>query len=178
MKLHIFGASGTGVTTLGQALSSALNIPYFDSDQYFWEKSDPPFTIRRNAPDRNALLRNHLDQHTHWIMGGSVINWGEELFPPFDLIVFLWLPPAIRMDRLRQREQERYGDIIFTDPQRKEQTKVFLEWAADYDNDTGIATRTLNAHEQWLKRQTAPILELRGDMTVNERLVKTMKQLT
>lgn len=178
MKLHIFGASGAGVTTLGQALSGKLNIPYFDSDQYFWEQSDPPFTIRRNPPERNALLRNDLDLQDHWIMGGSVIHWGEDALPPFDLIVFLWLPPAIRMDRLLRREHERYGDIIHTDPQRKEQTKAFLEWAADYDNDTGIATRTLHAHEQWLKQQTAPILELRGDMTVNERLIKTLEQLT
>lgn len=178
MKLHIFGASGAGVTTLGQALSDKLNIPYFDSDQYFWQKSDPPFTIRRNPPERNALMRNNLHSQDNWIMGGSIINWGADVFPPFDLIVFLWLPPAIRMDRLLQREHERYGDIILTDPQRKEQTNTFLEWAADYDNDTGIATRTLNAHEQWLKRQTAPVLELRGDMTVNERLLRTLEQLT
>jgi adenylate kinase family enzyme len=178
MKLHIFGASGTGVTTLGQALSATLNIPYFDSDQYYWEKSDPPFTARRNPAERDALLRNDLHQQDNWIVGGSVIHWNEDVFPPFDLIIFLWLPPAIRMDRLWQRELERYGDIILTDPQRKEQTNTFMAWAADYDHDTGIATRTLQAHEQWLKGQTAPILELRGDMTVSERVMRTMERLT
>jgi adenylate kinase family enzyme len=47
MRLHIFGASGTGTTTLGQALGSTLGVPYFDSDDYFWERSIPPFTVRR-----------------------------------------------------------------------------------------------------------------------------------
>ncbi|CAC9976206.1 hypothetical protein FLAPXU55_03930 [Flavobacterium panici] len=39
MKIHIFGASESGVTTAGEALSKKLDIPYFDSDTYFWEKT-------------------------------------------------------------------------------------------------------------------------------------------
>ncbi|WP_228410094.1 shikimate kinase [Chryseobacterium viscerum] len=35
MKIHIFGASGSGVTTLGKALSEELNLEYFDSDDFF-----------------------------------------------------------------------------------------------------------------------------------------------
>ncbi|WP_414847104.1 shikimate kinase [Chryseobacterium sp. IT-36CA2] len=35
MRIHIFGASGSGVTTLGKALSEKLNIEYLDSDDFF-----------------------------------------------------------------------------------------------------------------------------------------------
>lgn len=177
MKLHLFGASGCGVTTLGNALATQLNIPYFDSDAYYWQPSDPPFTIRRNPAERNALVRTDLDQQSSWIIGGSVINWGNSVFPPFDLIVFLWLPPAMRMARLLKREQERYGDLISLNPDRKKQHEDFLEWAADYDHDTGIATRTLNAHEQWIGKQTSPVLELRGDLSTRERMNETLVRL-
>ena len=170
MNLHIFGASGTGITTLGLALSRELNIPYFDSDDYFWAPSDPPFTIRRDPGERNAAIRRDLDKEPGWILGGSIIHWGEEVFPNFDLIVFCRLPHDIRMARLKTRELSRYGDIIFTDPDRNKQYNAFLAWAADYDTDTGIASRTIGVHEQWLQTQRCPILEIREDLTTEQRL--------
>lgn len=43
MRINIFGDLGTGVTTMGEKLSKVLKVPYYDSDDYFWEKTDPPY---------------------------------------------------------------------------------------------------------------------------------------
>jgi adenylate kinase family enzyme len=175
MHIHIFGASCSGVTTLGRALSQnlaqsrGLDIPYFDSDDYFWLPTDPPYTQRRSPAERNARILADLNKNEHWILGGSIIHW-EASFTAFDCIVFLYLPPEIRMQRLKAREYARYGDIIHSDPDRKRQSEEFFTWAADYDHATGIANRTLPAHESWLSEQTSPILEIRGDTSVRERL--------
>ena len=91
MRLHIFGASGTGVTTLGQALGSALNVPYFDSDDYFWQPSNPPFTIRRPPAERDAALAADLAQAPRWILGGSILGWDPQWATAFDLVVFIIL---------------------------------------------------------------------------------------
>ncbi|NSL85948.1 adenylate kinase [Chitinophaga sp. Mgbs1] len=172
MKLHLFGASGTGVTTLGRVLAAEWQVPYFDSDDYFWEPSDPPFTVRRPADVRNARMQADIAAHPAWILGGSVINWGDQVFPVFDLIVFLWLPPEIRMQRLRERELDRYGTVIITDPVRKRLYEDFIAWAADYDQPTGLSGRTIHAHEAWISRQQAPVLQLRGDLSVTERMAR------
>ncbi|MGA0555619.1 adenylate kinase [Larkinella sp. VNQ87] len=174
MRLHLFGASGSGVTTLGTALAAHLNLPYFDSDDYFWEKTDPPFTVRCPPNERNARISADLTAANDWILGGSVINWGQAVFPVFDLIVFLWIPPDIRLERLKNRELERYGSVIQTDPERRRQFKDFLAWAADYDQDTGLANRTLKAHEAWLRTRPEPVLELRGDLSTAERLERVL----
>jgi adenylate kinase family enzyme len=42
-RIHIFGASGSGTTTLGKALANRLTIAFFDSDDYYWQKTDPPY---------------------------------------------------------------------------------------------------------------------------------------
>lgn len=170
MKIHIFGASGSGVTTLGKALAQNLNIPYFDSDDYFWKKSDPPFTIRRNSNERNTMIAGALNKSDCWIFGGSIIDWGSDVFPVFDLVVFLLIPPEIRIERLRKREIERYGEIVILDPDRKKKLDVFINWAADYDNCTGIANRNIKAHENWLSNGNFPVLKVKGDFTVEERL--------
>lgn len=176
MRLHIFGASSSGVTTLGLALSEKISISYIDSDDYFWERSEPPYTIRRKPAERNALVQQAL-QPASWILGGSVIDWGEAVFPAFDLVVFLWIPPSIRMARLKKRELERYGTVIYTDPGRKQQYEDFLAWAADYDHGTGIANRTLQAHERWMQQLGCPVLQLRGDYTTEERVKQVMNKL-
>ena len=169
MRIHLFGASGSGVTTLGRHIGGLLNIPYFDSDSYFWIPTDPPYVQRRPPDQRNRLLQADLSTSDSWIFGGSIIHWGEGLLPPVDLCVFLWLPPGVRMTRLKQRELDRYGGRLFHNPEYQEQHKAFLAWAADYDQPTGLANRTLPAHEAWLATHSGPKLEIRGDYSTEQR---------
>lgn len=178
MKLHIFGASGSGVTTLGRSLEQKLGITYFDSDDYFWIKSEPPFTVKREPEERNRMLIKDLGTTEHWILGGSVFRWGEELLPGFDLVVFLYVPPEIRMKRLKEREYERYGDLIFTDDQRAEQHQAFIDWAAGYDHVTGLAGRNLRAHNDWLEHLQSPVLRIEGTQTVQERERLVVRKLS
>jgi adenylate kinase family enzyme len=177
MKIHLFGASGSGVTTTGLALASYLRFTYVDSDAYFWLPTQPPFTQRRPAAERNALIAADLALHQNWVLGGSVIHWGQEVFPSFDLIVFLYLPASIRLQRLRQRELQRYGNIIYTHPERKKQFDDFMAWCADYDYCTGLANRNIKAHRQWLSQQHAPVLLIEGDYTVEERLNRILQAI-
>ncbi|MBV7534005.1 hypothetical protein [Chitinophaga sp. sic0106] len=174
MKLHIFGAAGTGVTTLGKAMAGYYDVPYFDSDLYFWQATVLPFSERRPPAERNAMISRELAAVPSWVLGGSIINWGDEVFPSFDGIVFLWVPAEVRMQRVRQREYERYGALLDTDAAMKEKFNTFLAWAANYDHDTGISNRTLKAHEAWLARQTAPVLQLKGDLSLEERMEAIM----
>lgn len=170
MKIHIFGASGSGVTTTGNALAQKLHFEYLDSDDYFWNTSDVPFTVKRNPQERNSKIKSDLKNLENWILGGSSFQWGENVFPDFDLVIYLWIPPQIRMERLKKREFERYGNVIYTDPARIKQFEDFIEWAADYDNNTGIAGRNVQAHENWMESLRFPILRLSGDLTLQQRI--------
>jgi adenylate kinase family enzyme len=169
MRLHIFGASGTGVSTLGEALGAVLGLPYFDSDDYFWKATDPPFTERCPPAQRDARLARDLAAHQSWLVGGSIVGWGEPWLAAFDLVVFLWLPPQLRLQRLHQREHARYGARILADPSQAARTQAFLAWAAGYDDSSTGGSRTLANHTSWLARFTCPVLELRGDLSVAER---------
>lgn len=176
MKIHIMGASGSGVTTLGQKLSDTLHIPYFDSDDYFWVKTEPPFTTRREPEERNQLIASDLKVHQNWIFGGSVINWAPHWVDSFDLVVFLWVNPETRIERLKQREYERYGEVIFKDPARNAQYLEFIEWAKGYDREETTG-RSLKTHESWLKKVKCPILELRDNLTPQERTYAVLTEI-
>lgn len=177
MRIHIFGASGSGVTTTGQDLAKNLNVQYFDSDDYFWKKTNPPFIDKQNPIDRNAKIMSDLEGLENWILGGSVFQWGDSIFKNFDLVIFLLIPQEIRIDRLKKREFERYGNSILTDYDRKKQFDNFIAWATDYDNSTGIANRTLKAHENWLQTISFPILKIVGDFTTDQRVEQIIERM-
>lgn len=169
MKIHIMGASCAGSTTLGNALSRKWGIPYFDTDDFFWERTQVPYTVRRDAPTRSGMLLEAVSRVDDWIVGGSLISWGEQWLSAFDLVVFLYVPQEVRMERLVQRELERYGDIIYTDPERSHLFRKFYDWASKYD-DRDFTGRNVGVHEEWLSKLSCPVVEIRGDTTVAERV--------
>ena len=39
--IHIYGASGSGTSTIGKYISD-----FMDTDDYFWQATNPPYTIK------------------------------------------------------------------------------------------------------------------------------------
>ena len=62
-KIHILGASGSGTTTLASELSKRINYTHFDTDDYYWLKTDPPFQNKRCIEDRQALMKTDSEIH-------------------------------------------------------------------------------------------------------------------
>ncbi len=174
MKINIAGASGTGKTTLATALANRLDVPMLDSDQYYWLPTDPPFTTTRPVEDRRRLLRADFDRHPTLVLSGAMTgSWGSDWDGDLDLVVFLLLPPEVRMDRLRAREEQRYGAALRNDAPVAANSAEFLEWAASYDTSSDDPT-SRNGHEAWLAGLTCPVLRLESTSSVEvhvERIV-------
>ena len=111
-RLHILGASGSGTTTLGRALAERLPCLHFDTDDYFWVPTDPPFTHQRERTERQRLLMDDVTAHNAWVVSGSLCGWGDVAISLFELVVFLWIPHNVRMARLHRREHARFGKRI------------------------------------------------------------------
>jgi adenylate kinase family enzyme len=108
-RIHVMGASGSGVTTLGRALADALALPHHDSDDYLWLPTTPPYRQLRDIPERLRLMREMFLPRSDWVLSGGVNGWGDELIPCFDLVVFVLTPREIRLRRLRAREAVHFG---------------------------------------------------------------------
>jgi adenylate kinase family enzyme len=178
-RIHILGASGSGATTLGEAVARRLGTPHVDSDRIFWMPTDPPFTNRRPRLRRLTMVTRQLPANEHWVFSGSAISWATPLEPLYDLIVFLRLDPAQRMERLRRREAVRYGARILPGGDMAAASEAFFAWAEAYDTG-GPAQRSLAAHEAWLSTQTAPVLRLDSSAAVEalvEEVLARVQQL-
>jgi adenylate kinase family enzyme len=163
-RVHITGASGSGTTTLGRGLGEKLHWPAFDADDYYWLPTTPPFREKRDKDERLALLQPDLQAHPSCILTGSIVSWGESLESSFDRVIFLWVPPEIRLERLRQREIQRHGRV----------DDDFIEWASRYDTGD-LTVRSRAVHEKWMATMRCPILRLEGDLTQGERLQRSLE---
>jgi len=161
-RIHVTGASGAGVTSLGRALAGALSIPHHDTDDYFWQPTSPPYQDKREIADRLRLMNEMFVPRPHWVLSGSLAGWGDPLITAFDWVVFLTTSTEIRLQRLRARETMRFGAAaVAAGGWRHKETEEFIEWASWYD-DKASASRSLAKHEAWLAALPCPVLRLDG----------------
>ena len=158
-KIHVFGASGSGTTTIARCICDALGYQHFDTDKYYWEPTDEPFTVARPIEERIRLLEHDLGSHKQWVLSGALAGWGSVLVPHFDLVIFVYVPTDIRVERLKKREYERYGDAVLPGGRRHDATNEFIDWAASYD--TGMRTgRNLPNHKKWIETLPCEVLKI------------------
>lgn len=161
-RIHVTGASGAGVTTLGRALADALAIPHHDTDDYYWRPTTPPYIERRHVADRLRLMREMFADRPAWVLSGSLDGWGGPVIALVDLVVFLYVPTAIRLQRLREREARR--GLVDQD---------FIEWASHYD-DGSREGRNLPRHQRWLDTLACPVVRLDGTLPVAELMARVI----
>lgn len=71
-RIHVFGASGSGTTTLGPELSNGFGHTHLDVDTYYWEATKPPFQVKRDPQLRRSLLSKALVRTQRWVLTGSL----------------------------------------------------------------------------------------------------------
>ena len=176
-RIHIMGASGAGVTSLGRALADALAIPHHDTDDYFWQPTTPPYRDKREIADRLRLMREVFLPRADWVLSGSLEGWGDPNVVRFDLVVFLTTPKELRLQRLRAREATHFGtDAVATGGWRHEEFEEFIEWASRYD-DRDREGRSLAKHQAWLAALPCRVLRLDGSLPLPELVAEVRAAL-
>jgi adenylate kinase family enzyme len=173
-RIHILGASGSGTTTLAQALSNKLGYIHIDTDNYYWKPTKLPFQEARKIEERQELLEKDLKKHKNWILSGSLCGWGDFLIPYFDLVIYLWIPKELRMGRLKEREKQRYGEIIEVDGVMHDRHKEFIDWAAQYD-DGDLTIRSKQLHAKWINELPCQVLRLEGEFELEEKIERVLE---
>lgn len=103
--IHIFGASGSGTTTLGKKICEELGYTQMDTDDYFWMPTEPKFTHKRPIKERVELMKNDINKSDNVVISGSLTDWGNELIPYFTLAIRIEMKQSVRIERLKKREK-------------------------------------------------------------------------
>jgi adenylate kinase family enzyme len=167
VRILITGAPGSGTTTVGRAIASELGAVFLDADDYFWLPTDPPYKVEQSPDARLASVLRVLEKFPSSVIAGSVVGWGEELENSLSHVVYLWVPPDVRVQRLIARESKRFGAPL----------EGFIEWAAQYDEGR-LPGRSRAIHERWLSERNCPVPRIEGDVAVTDAAAQVMEALS
>jgi adenylate kinase family enzyme len=165
MREHIliFGASGSGTSTMGRALAKSHGLAIFESDDFFWKLTDPPFQHVRERSERQRLLTEALSAESRWVLSGSICGWGDVAIRLLDLAVLVVTPTGVRLER--ERERRRFGERISSVGDMHQQHESFLAWASQYD-DGSLDMRSRRLHEEWMKQLNCPVVRVDGSSPI------------
>lgn len=174
--IHIYGASGSGTSTLGRAIGETLGFTWLDSDNYFWLPTNPPYTAKRGIAERLNAMNRDIDAAENVVLSGSLTDWGDALMPRFTLAVRVETDTPTRLARIREREYRKFGERILPGGDMYETHMNFLKWAAGYD-DGGLNTRSRAKHDAWESMLQCPILRVDGTDEIGRNVEKVRRAL-
>jgi len=167
----IFGASGSGSTTLAKAIEKNYGYHFIDTDDALWEKTDPPFTVQKKPEDTLAYVKSEMSIHEKNVLSGSIIGFGNELKTSIDFVIYLHLPLEVRIERIKTREQHRFKERVLPGGDLYKQHLEFIEWVKLYDI-LDESVRSKKQHEKWLEDITVPILRINEVLSIDTLLSK------
>jgi adenylate kinase family enzyme len=83
-RIIVAGVSGSGKTYTAKAISTLLDIPHFDLDNYYWE----PGWQDKDRQEFNDIV-NALTEKDCWIISGNFSNTEMPIFKRCDYIIWL-----------------------------------------------------------------------------------------
>lgn len=174
--IHIFGASGSGTTTLAKKICESLGYFFMDTDDYFWLPTNPKYTQKRPYEERLRMMKNDIENAENVVISGSLTDWGDELIQLFTLAVRLETSQEIRIERLKIREREKFGNRLDPDGDMYQQHQKFLEWAKLYDTGS-LKMRSKIKHDEWQKSLHCKLILLDGAADLNFNYTKVLENL-
>jgi adenylate kinase family enzyme len=101
-RIVIVGTTGSGKTTLAQALAQKLDLPHIEADSYFWL----PNWVERNRDEMRTLITPRL-MEARWVIDGNYsflrdLTWGQA-----DTLIWLDYPLWVSQWRLLWRSIDR-----------------------------------------------------------------------
>ena len=175
--IMIIGPSGSGKTTLGRVVAEKLGYPYFDVDDYIWKQdTEEPYTEMYTKKEKISRLSNDIEPYEHFVMSGSMSSFHYAFDDKFEMMVFLYVEPDIRVQRVHNRAIERFGERVLEGGDMHQSHMKFLEGNRKYETD---GSPNLREQKEWMKNMSCVKLELDGIHSLEnnaEIIVKNWKK--
>lgn len=181
MGIAIFGLNGAGKSTLTHALAKKLNFYEIDVEDYYFPEQresrrqaleqevldaagdlgELPYSNPKSKEEVQAAILSDIKEHPKFILSGVNMNWCEEILSNIELAFWVKASLEKRLERIRQREEKRFGARVLTGGDMYEQQKEFRRVVAD---------REENSLEECAAKLPCPVIVLDGTMPVEENI--------
>lgn len=159
----VCGLNGAGKSTLGRALAERLRFHFIDNENLYFPKTDPSYLYAtpRTRDEVKRLLLNEIREHGNFVFASVKGDYGEDVYPLFRCAVWVDVPRNLRMERVRNRSFQKFGNRMLPGGDLYEQEERFFEFVAARDEDTV---------ERWLRDIRCPVIRVDGTKPIEENV--------
>ena len=166
----ICGLNGTGKSTLGKALAERLNFYFIDNEDLYFPKADPIYIYAapRTRKEVEKLLFNEIKAHENFIFASVKGDYGEAIYPFFQYVVLIDVPRDIRIERVKNRSFQKFGNRMLLGGDLYEQEKHFFDL---------VKSRAEDTVEKWVQSLNCPIIRIDGTKPIEENINLIIEQI-
>ena len=94
-RICIIGTSGAGKTTLGEAVAQRLNLPFVDSDSFYWQAGWRPAS--HDVLQEQVLTATSGEK---WVFEGNYLSLRQFVWQRADTIIWLDFSRSVILSRV------------------------------------------------------------------------------
>ena len=164
------GLNGVGKSTLGKALAERLNFYFIDNEDLYFPKTDPNYTYAapRTRKEVEKLLFREIKAHENFIFTSVKGDYGEIVSSFFQYAVLLDVPKDIRIQRVKNRSFQKFGNRMLPGGDLYEQEERFFDF---------VQSRAENSVEEWIQSLKCPVIRVDGTKPLEENINFIKEQL-
>ena len=165
------GLNGAGKSTLGRTLAEKLNFYFIDNEDLYFPKTDPQYlyTSPRTREEVKALLFDEIKAHKNFIFTSVKGDYGEDFCALLRCAVLIAVPRELRLQRVKSRSFQKFGDRILPGGDLYEQEKHFLDL---------VSSRAEDMVEDWVRSTLrCPIIRVDGARPVVENIAFILSRM-
>ncbi len=148
--IAIVGLNGSGKTTLGRGLAQRLGYYRMDVEDYYFPKSDVPYAVARTREEVERLMLADIESHGDFVLSAVCADFAS-IEKYYSLVVYLEAPKQERMERIRRRSIDRFGERVLPGGDLYESEEKFFTFAAK---------RTPEKIEKWIKNVSCTTIRI------------------
>ncbi len=166
----ICGLNGAGKSTLGRALAQQCGLRYIDNEDLYFSKTDPndPYTAPRSRQEVEQLLLKEIKTSKGFVFTSVRGDYSQAVRDLFSCAIWVHVPRELRLERLRNRSFQKFGDRMLPGGDLYAQEEQFFAFAQ---------ARTENLVEEWLRTVCFPVIPVDGTKPVEENIASILGQL-
>lgn len=129
--IMICGANGSGKSTLGKALAEAIGFCHMDIEEYYFLPSDIPYSLHRSREECAELMLRDIYKSGDFIITAVNPDFGGGINSLCRMAVYLYAPKEVRLERIKKRSFEKFGERAARGGDLFEIEDNFLRFAAN-----------------------------------------------
>ena len=138
-----------------------------DIEDYYFEDAEIPYSKSRSRKEVMLLMEQDVIKYPNFIISAVNADLGEKINSLYECVIYIQVPLDIRLNRVKQRAFDKFGDRVLVGGDMYEQEQGFFDF---------VVNKTMGKTDEWLKCLSCPIIYIDGTNPIDETIRLLLKQ--